>query len=220
MKSNDKKGTKRKSSSGRAHAAPSKRLRLEYVDPASLSDNPQNWRSHPESQMAALEALLEDPEIGWAGVILFNERTGRLIDGHARKQKWIEKHPGEDAPVLIGSWSEEAEQKILLTFDPISSMAEANARQLEQLKGAVTLDDDRLAGLRDSLAITLKAAMASISMQANDTPTASSGGSSGGRRGGISDTYKIIITCRDEDHQTELLDRFEKEKIEARALVS
>ena len=33
------------------------------------------------------------------------------------------------------------------------------------------------------------------------------------------DQYKIIITCRDEAHQTELLDRFEQEKIECKALV-
>lgn len=32
--------------------------------------------------------------------------------------------------------------------------------------------------------------------------------------------YKIIVTCRDEAHQTELLDRFEQEQLECRALIS
>jgi len=87
---------------------PSRPLRLEYVEAGSLADNPRNWRRHPEAQTAALRAVLEDPEIGWAGALLYNERTGRLIDGHDRKRMVDPKTP---IPVLIGSWSKRAERK-------------------------------------------------------------------------------------------------------------
>jgi hypothetical protein len=53
-------------------------LRLEWRTPAELAENPRNWRSHPQGQAAALDGLLD--EVGWAGALLYNERTGRLID--------------------------------------------------------------------------------------------------------------------------------------------
>jgi hypothetical protein len=48
-----------------APGAKDRPLRLEYVDPASLDDNPRNWRRHPALQKEALEAALD--EVGWAG---------------------------------------------------------------------------------------------------------------------------------------------------------
>ena len=69
-------------------------------------------------------------EVSWAGAFLFNERTGRLIDGHARKKI---ARKGEKVPVLIGSWSEDEERKILLTFDAIGEMAIADKSALEGL---------------------------------------------------------------------------------------
>jgi len=118
-------------------------LRLEWIEAGSLSPNPMNWRRHPEAQKQALRSVLADPEIGWAGALLFNERTGRLIDGHARKEV---SDPNALVPVLVGSWSEEAERKILATLDPISAMAEADAAILKQLLemadvGAIPLED-------------------------------------------------------------------------------
>src|SRR5437868_5631096 len=80
-------------------------LRLEYRYPAELDDNPANWRLHPDSQLRALEDVIN--EVGFADALLFNERTGRLLDGHARKK--VAK-PGEKVPVLIGSWNEEQEK--------------------------------------------------------------------------------------------------------------
>ncbi|MFN0137995.1 MAG: DNA modification methylase [Phycisphaerae bacterium] len=124
------------------------KLRLEWVEAGSLTPNPQNWRRHPEQQMAALKGLIDDTEIGWVGALLYNERTGRLIDGHAR-QKVVD--PKSVVPVLIGSWSDEAEKKILITLDPIAGMAVADIKQLEALLQDVDLGDDFFAGLRDQL---------------------------------------------------------------------
>lgn len=92
---------------------------------------------HGASQNAAIDAVLSDPELGWAGVLLFNERTGRLVDGHARKQRWQQLRPGEPAPVLIGSWSEAAERKLLATIDPLGDLATIDADAFKALSGDV-----------------------------------------------------------------------------------
>jgi hypothetical protein len=77
-------------------------LRLVYLDPAELQANPRNWREHPKAQTAALADAIA--EVGWAGALLYNERTKRLIDGHARRELFAGKGK---VPVLVGSWSEQ-----------------------------------------------------------------------------------------------------------------
>src|SRR5689334_7186400 len=101
-------------------ANPSGRLRLEYLDASQLNANPENWRTHPPEQMAAIGASLD--ELGWAGALLYNERTRHLLNGHARL-KWAEERGGAAVPVLIGSWDEQTERRILAVLDPIGEMA-------------------------------------------------------------------------------------------------
>src|SRR5574343_498168 len=94
-------------------------LRLEWLDPATLKPNPRNYRTHSDQQKKILSAVMD--EVGWAGVALFNEATGHLIDGHARREMCLKS--GDQMPVLVGSWSEADERKILATLDPIAAMA-------------------------------------------------------------------------------------------------
>lgn len=109
-------------------------LRLEWRDPAELADNPSNWRVHPDAQLRALEDIIA--EVGFADTLLFNERTGRLLDGHARKK--VAK-PGEKVPVLVGSWTEEQEKVILATLDTSTAMAKANPDALDALLEDISL---------------------------------------------------------------------------------
>jgi hypothetical protein len=99
-------------------------LRLEWIEAGSLAENPANWRRHSPEQLQSIRDLLADPEVGWAGACLYNERTKRLIDGHARKSV---TDPTTPVPVLVGDWSEEAERKILATLDPVGAMAQGDA---------------------------------------------------------------------------------------------
>jgi len=119
-------------------------LRLEYIDASQLADNPSNWRLHNDAQIDGLKAVLSD--VGWAGALLYNERTKRLIDGHARKA--ISEGP---VPVLIGSWSEEDEQIILATLDPLAAMAEANEEALAGLLAEIETDSAGLQAMLDGL---------------------------------------------------------------------
>jgi hypothetical protein len=124
-------------------------LRLEYRSPAELAENPRNWRRHPDTQLAALSDVLA--EVGWAGACLYNERTGRLIDGHARRKIAL-AHGCEKVPVLIGSWDEATEAKILATLDPLGALAEADTAKLEALLGEVSTGSAALQQLLETLA--------------------------------------------------------------------
>lgn len=104
-------------------------LRLEWRTPDELEDNPLNWRRHPEEQMTGLSQVLD--KVGWAGAVLYNERTGHILDGHARKRLTLQR--GGKVPVLIGDWDEEQEKVILATLDPLAAMAGTDSAALNSL---------------------------------------------------------------------------------------
>jgi hypothetical protein len=133
----------------RKQVKPNRRLRLEYVEAGSLTPNPSNWRRHPAEQLEGLDALIGDAEIGWAGALLYNERTRRLIDGHARLS--VAK-PTDRVPVLIGSWSPAAEAKILVTLDPLGGMGIADPDAYRKALDGLKFDDAALASMTQTLA--------------------------------------------------------------------
>lgn len=105
------------------------RLRLEYLEPRDLAEHPGNWKFHGSDQLASIESLMGS--VGWAGALLLNERTGRLVDGHGRLS--IARRSTEPVPVLVGDWTEEQERQILLYLDPTGWMARADGQALERL---------------------------------------------------------------------------------------
>jgi len=115
-------------------------LQLKWMDPKELNPNPLNWRKHPRAQKQVLSAVLED--VGWAGVALYNEKTGNLIDGHARREWAIER--GCLMPVLVGEWNEDEERKILATLDPIASLAKQSDDIYRQLLETVQTEQEDL----------------------------------------------------------------------------
>jgi hypothetical protein len=125
-------------------------LALEWRTPAELADNPANWREHPEAQSKALAAVVS--EVGWAGAALYNRRTNRLIDGHARKLIDPALLVDGKLPVLVGDWTEEQERKILATLDPLAALAEANADKLGLLIGEIETESAELRGMLEGLA--------------------------------------------------------------------
>ncbi len=112
---------------------------MEWVEAGSLKANPANWRKHPAHQVAALRESIAD--VGWAGALLYNERTKRLIDGHARRDN---AEPTELVPVLVGHWTDKQEARILATLDPITALAEPDPEALIKLLDSIKLDSENL----------------------------------------------------------------------------
>lgn len=120
-------------------------------DPASLAANPANWRIHPKAQRAALAGSLGT--VGWVRHVLVNRRTGWVIDGHARVALALaRKEP--TIPVLYVDLDPDEERLVLATLDPIGAMATANQEALNELLAGLSVTDEGLAALLDSLAVT------------------------------------------------------------------
>jgi hypothetical protein len=126
-------------------------LRLVYIDPGQLAQHPSNWRTHPAEQRQAAREVIA--QVGWAGVILYNERTQRILDGHMRAQEF----KGQPCPVLIGDWSEEQEKKILATHDTLGLMAGADAAKIDELVRAAQIEGEQASRLAEEV---VKAALA------------------------------------------------------------
>jgi hypothetical protein len=117
--------------------------------PDQLVANPLNWRIHPRSQQDALLGSLDT--VGWVQQVLVNQRTGNLVDGHARVEQALSR--GESAiPVLYVDLDPEEEALVLATLDPIAAMAGRDDEKLRMLLADITIDNDALAGMLEAMA--------------------------------------------------------------------
>ena len=118
------------------------------IKASEILPNPKNWRTHPKAQKDALKGLLA--EIGFAGAVLARETPNglMLIDGHLR----TETASDAEIPVLILDVDENEAEKILLTFDPISAMANADAVALDKLLREVQTSNESVANMLTELA--------------------------------------------------------------------
>lgn len=122
-------------------------VELRRVKTSELRANEKNWRLHPVAQRRALAESLE--RIGMADVLIayHSERAKgalTLIDGHAR----LEETEADDAmwPTVVLDVTDEEADLLLLTLDPMTGMADADAQLLsdlleEQHPGSLALED-------------------------------------------------------------------------------
>ncbi len=118
------------------------------VDPSTLNPNPLNWRVHPQHQRDTLKSVLG--EVGWVQRIIVNQRTGNVVDGHARVEEAIAEQQSS-IPVTYVDLDENEERLILATLDPLSAMAEQDSQTLQAVIDSLETEDDFLAGVLASL---------------------------------------------------------------------
>ena len=175
---------------------------LRRVRAADLRPNPRNWRVHPPQQQEALRGVLA--EIGYADALLARELpdgTLMLVDGHLR----AETTPDSIVPVLVLDVDEAEADKILLTLDPLASMATASEERLRHLLAEVQTDNAALSGLFESLA----------------KERGSWSGEQGAPNPGevnIPESYQVVVECRDEDDQKVVFERMRAEGYRCRVL--
>lgn len=116
----------------------------------SFMANPLNWRIHPKAQREALTGVLS--EVGWVQSVIVNRTTGNVVDGHARIEEALKLGDETPVPFVEVELSEEEEQKILLTLDPVAAMAAADKQNLDALLRDVSTANDAVADMLTELA--------------------------------------------------------------------
>jgi DNA modification methylase len=142
---------------------------LRRVLAGDLKPHPKNWRRHPESQRNALLGLLA--EIGYADVLLTRELPDgslQIIDGHLR----AETTPDCLVPVLVTDLTEDEAEKVLLTHDPLASMATADKENLESLLASLKFESPDVSAMLEGLATEFKIDPQALIFQGQTDPDA------------------------------------------------
>lgn len=177
---------------------------LRRVRASELQPNPKNWRTHPRAQKNALKAVLA--EVGYADALLARETPEgglMLIDGHLR----AETTPDMVVPVLVLDVDEAEAAKILATLDPLAAMAEADAGKLRDLLSSIEIGSQ-----------ALQETLAELAKDCGIVP-AGAGESTRAGQVDVPSKYAIIVNCETEQQQLQLLEQFEQEGLQCRALV-
>jgi hypothetical protein len=139
-------------------------------------------------------------EVGFAHSLLAYELPDgrlKLIDGHLRR----DLDPDMEVEVEVLDVTEEEARTLLLSIDPLAALAETQT-QLHQ----------RLLELTPTPSPDLEAAWpaAEAAMEAKPAREIDT----------VPEQYLLLLTCRDEQHQVELLERFQGEGLQCKALLS
>jgi hypothetical protein len=159
-----------------------------------------NWRIHPTSQREALQALYQ--EVGFARSLLAFERPdGRLqlIDGHLRR----ELDPDMIVDVEVLDVGPDEARKLLLSMDSLAGLAETHVEAARALQAATASDSPALTALWASVAQCAEATQKTLEA-AQLPPT----------------QFLVLIECRDERHQLEVLEKLQVEGLTCKALIS
>lgn len=111
---------------------------LRRVPAKNLVANEKNWREHDVRQQDAMLELLS--EIGYADALVAYELSDgrlKLINGHMRAGLT----PDHEVPVLVLDVTEAEADKLLATFDPVSSFAATNKLKLKSLLDSLQINN-------------------------------------------------------------------------------
>ncbi len=160
-----------------------------------------NFRKHPARQKAALAALYE--EVGFARSLLAYELPDgrlKLIDGHLRR----DLDPDMEVDVEILDVTEAEARTLLLSMDPLAALAETDGETHAKLRELTPSRSEALRALWQATARSQAAAQAALEKAAKPIPQ----------------QYLILIECKDEEEQVELLERFQSKGLKCKALLS
>lgn len=160
-----------------------------------------NYRLHGSVQRDALQALYR--EVGFARSLLAYELPDgrlKLIDGHLRR----DLDPDMEVEVEILDVTDEEARTLLLSIDPLASLAVEQEQLHDRLKEIAPVAPPELVAAWEAAAGALLA-------EEQDK-----------RRlmgGALPEAFYVLITCRDERQQVELLGRFKAEGLDCKAVI-
>ena len=163
-----------------------------------------NFREHPELQRAALEALYR--EVGFARSLLAYELPDgrlKLLDGHLRR----DLTPDMEVDVEVLDVNDAEARALLLSIDPLAQLADYDAATLDRLRQMTAAPCDALANLWQSIDAAAGATLEQVRPEAPARDT-------------NPEQFLNLVECADEAAQVALLERFQKEGLRCRALLS
>lgn len=176
-------------------------LAIEYLDVKRLKVSPHNARTHSETQIEQLANAIK--QFGFTSPILIDEKR-MVIAGHGRLAAAKQLEMARVPTITLKGLTPTRRRALMLADNRIALNAgwdqEALARELQELS-AKELDLTEL-GFSDA---ELKNYLGT-----EGEPEAPE----------YRETFAIIIDCASEKQQTKLLERFDKEGLKCRALVS
>jgi ParB-like chromosome segregation protein Spo0J len=186
-------------------------LELRRVRAADIAGAPWNWRRHPDAQVEALAGSIE--ELGFIDPLDTRELPdGRLelIDGHARLYLLSDRiGPDTIIPCIVTDLSEAEAKKANLFKDPLAAMAEADGPTLEALLREVEIDSPALDAMLNDLAADAELG----TDEPADEPPADDDVL-------IPERYQVLIECRTESEQADLLTELAGRGLKVRSLIS
>ncbi len=171
---------------------------LRRVRAGDLAPHPKNWRTHSRFQQDVLRGLLK--EVGIAGALLARELPDgslQLVDGHLRAGT----NPAAVMSVLVLDLDDEEAEKVLLTHDPLGSLAGVDEARLGELLGHCQLQSEAVGEL-----------LAKLAREAGDPvllPTADVS---------IEPCYQLVVEVQGEAQQRYVYERMRAEGFRCRVL--
>ena len=171
------------------------------VPASQLQPNPSNWRTHSAEQRDALSAVLE--EIGFAGAVLARrlaDGTLQLIDGHLR----VETAAEQLVPVLVLDVDDQAADKVLATFDALTSMAGSDSAKLKALLERIEPGSPAIQNIFEHL----QSAAGQLNSQADSDKEVE-----------IPPAYQVLVECQDEAQQQSVYEELTASGLECRLMM-
>lgn len=187
--------------------------------------HPLNWRTHPDGQRAAVTALVE--EVGISRSVLgflpdadkpssWSEWTHEarrdyaitclpaklmLIDGHGRRDWFADTV----LTVEVLDVTDDEARKLLLSMDPTAGLAGTDEEALRQLRKVTEADAEVL----NQMWKELDRSDEPLTRETEASPVTED----------TAETFLIVVTCRSEKHQGELLAKFQKQGLKCKPVL-
>jgi hypothetical protein len=161
-----------------------------------------NYRLHPEEQREALAALYR--EVGFARSLLVYELPDgrlKLIDGHMRR----DMDPDMEVEVEILDVNEQEARELLMSIDPLVQLGQMQ-RQLYERLGEITPTQEE--ELKDLWEAAARQGLEELESQRKFISQV------------IPEQYMVLVMCQNEKEQMALLERFQREGLLCKSLLS
>jgi hypothetical protein len=185
-------------------------IRHVRVRAGDLVPHELNPRTHPSMQRQALRDLYH--EVGFARSLLAYQLPDgqlKLIDGHLRR----DLDPNMEVEVEVLDVDDEEARKLLLSIDPLAALAGTSQDTLDRLRDLTRSSSDNLTNLWRSIGQSRQAVEETLEEARRREPPRP-------LRQAVPEQYLVLVECDDETEQVALLERFQRDGLRCRALLS